>query len=63
MAAAVGDAVAKAAHDANEQNFMTSIERTLTWEIAALAFVFVLTFFLPRWPKRGPGAASEAPAF
>ncbi len=53
MAAAVGDAVAKAAHDANERNFMTSIERTIIWEIVALAFVFVLTFVLPRWPKPG----------
>jgi hypothetical protein len=52
MAAAVSEAVTKAAHDANEQNFLTAMERTLVWQIIALAFVFFLTFVLPRWPRR-----------
>ena len=61
MAAAVGDAVARAAHDANERNFATSLEFTLLWEIAALACIFVLTSFLPRWPKpRADDAAMSA---
>lgn len=51
MAAATSEAVAKAAHDANEQNFLTAMERTLMWQIIALAFVFFLTFVLPRWPR------------
>jgi len=64
MAAAVNGAVTAAAHNANEKNFMTSIERTLVWEIVSLAFVFLLTFLLPRWPKprtQGEAAATATP--
>jgi hypothetical protein len=52
MAAAVAAAVVKAAHDANEANFITAIERTLRWEIAALVVIFLVSFLLPRWPRK-----------
>ena len=52
MAAAAGEAVAKAAHDANGRNFVTAMERTLVWQIIALAFTFMLTYVLPRWPRK-----------
>ena len=51
LATALGNAVGKAAHDANEQNFLTAIERTLVWEIGALVVIFFLSFLLPRRPR------------
>jgi len=51
LAASVGDAIGKVAHDANANNFLTAIERTLLWEIGTLAVVFLLTFLLPPKPR------------
>ncbi|HEY5082117.1 MAG TPA: MFS transporter [Bauldia sp.] len=51
LAASVGDAIGKVAHDANANNFLTAIERTLLWEIGTLAVVFFLTFLLPPKPR------------
>jgi EmrB/QacA subfamily drug resistance transporter len=52
MAAAVGEAVTKAAREANARNFETAMEHTMIWQIIALAFTFMLTYVLPRWPRR-----------
>lgn len=60
MATAVGDAVAKAAHDANTRNFLAAIEQTLIWQIGALVVVFLVSFALPRWPRQGGTAGAEA---
>jgi hypothetical protein len=50
-AKAVGSAVAKHAVEANQRNFTTAITRTLEWQIAAMAIVFLLSFLLPRRPR------------
>ena len=51
LASAIGEAIAKGAHDANERNFVNAIEKTLLWEIGALVVVFFISFLLPRRPR------------
>ncbi len=51
MAQAVGASVSKHALEANQRNFTAAITGALKWEIAALVFVFFLSFLLPRRPR------------
>jgi EmrB/QacA subfamily drug resistance transporter len=51
VAAAIQRAIAKASRAAVERNFATSLMRTLWWEIAALAVIFLVSFLLPRRPR------------
>jgi hypothetical protein len=51
MAEAVGTAVGKHRVEANQRNFITAISHALWWEIAALVFVFFLSFLLPQRPR------------
>ncbi len=52
LAAKVGATIAIHADEAKQRNFSAAIERTLIWEIAALACMFLLSFLLPAKPRR-----------
>ena len=51
MATAIGNAVTERAREANAQNFIVSLKRTLLWEIGALVVIFFLAFLLPQRPR------------
>jgi hypothetical protein len=52
LAAKIGAIVARHARAASHRNFSAAMTRTLTWQVAALFVVSLLTFFLPMRPKR-----------
>src|SRR4029079_2430771 len=51
MANAVRTTITAHALDANKLNFIAALEHAMTWLIAAMAVVFLVTFLLPRRPR------------
>jgi hypothetical protein len=52
LAAKIGAIVARHAQEASHRDFSAAMMRTLTWQVAALFGVSLITFFLPMRPKR-----------
>ncbi len=62
QAARVAAIIARHARVASQRNFSTAMEQTLVWLVAGLVVVSLLTFLLPRRPKRREEEVAEAGA-
>ena len=62
LATNVGNVVAGYAGQALQRDFSTAMRRTLIWQIAALAVIFLLTFLLPPKPRRDEDLAAAGVA-